>query len=317
MEAGDQIIVNTEVTQKDSAQAVTIAVSSRAIFDLEEEHELFLAEGMGNYTSHQIAHENEPLAEGTALPFIRAVQMVNEKLLENNPEEKQLFDIILVSNNNAQSGLRIINSIKHYGLHITRFCFLNGIDPSKYLQSYNVKLFLSANESAVCSALKRGIPAALVIQQDVQTAAEQLRVVFDGDCVLFSDESENVYREKGLDEVIKYEKDREHIPIGEGPLKAFAMILGNMKKKFPREKDPICTYLLTSRSGRDMGVRAIKTLRDWGLEVDQAFFLDGAPKDPILAQIRPHIFFDDSTHHIRGALASGTPAGYIPPCDKS
>ncbi|XP_042197501.1 cytosolic 5'-nucleotidase 1A-like [Callorhinchus milii] len=215
MEAGDQIIVNTEVTQKDSAQAVTIAVSSRAIFDLEEEHELFLAEGMGNYTSHQIAHENEPLAEGTALPFIRAVQMVNEKLLENNPEEKQLFDIILVSNNNAQSGLRIINSIKHYGLHITRFCFLNGIDPSKYLQSYNVKLFLSANESAVCSALKRGIPAALVIQQDVQTAAEQLRVVFDGDCVLFSDESENVYREKGLDEVIKYEKDREHIPIGE------------------------------------------------------------------------------------------------------
>ncbi|MGH0144905.1 UNVERIFIED_CONTAM: hypothetical protein FKN15_019338 [Acipenser sinensis] len=195
-----------------SAAALT---AQRAIFDLEEEHTLFLEKGKEEFENHQRANENEPLKEGTAFNFIKAAQMVNEKLLEKNPQEKLLFDVILVSNNSPQSGSRIINSAKHYGLDITRFCFVNEEDSTKYLHSNNVKLFLSADKTDVCNALKRGIPAAMVFKQEVLAPSDQLRVVFDGDAVLFSDETEHIFREKGLSEAVNYEKLRESVPIRE------------------------------------------------------------------------------------------------------
>ncbi|XP_067849952.1 cytosolic 5'-nucleotidase 1A isoform X2 [Heptranchias perlo] len=307
-----EVIVNTEVRQRDATEAITIAISARALFDMEEEHELFLTEGIEEYINQQISNEDVPLKEGIVMPFVKAVQMVNVKLLERNPEEKQLFEVILLSTHSAESGLRIINSVNYYGLDISKFCFLSGKDPTKYLLSHNVKLFLSACESSVCNALKKRIPAARVMQQDIQTAGNQLKVAFDGDSVLFSDETDVVFKEKGLDEVIKYEKNLEHIPIGEGPFKAFAMILGEMKKKFSPENDPICTYLVTARSGNDLGVRAIKTLRNWGLKIDEAFFMAGSPKGPILAHIQPHIFFDDNASNIEGARKVGTPSALVP-----
>ncbi|XP_067902328.1 cytosolic 5'-nucleotidase 1A [Heterodontus francisci] len=312
MEAMVEVITNTEVKQKDSKEAITIAISARALFDMEEEYEFFLTEEVEERISQQISNEDIPLKEGIVFPFIKAVQMVNNRLLERNPEEKQLFEVILLSVHNAEGGVRIINSVNHYGLDISKFCFLNGKDPSKYLQSHDVKLFLSACESSVCNALKRNIPAALMIHQKCQTAEEQLKVAFDGDSVLFSDETDLIFKEKGLAEVIKYEKDMEHIPIGEGPLKKFAMILGEMKKKFSPENDPICTYLVTARSGNDLGLRAIKTLRNWGLKIDEAFFMAGAPKGPLLAHIQPHIFFDDNAHNITGAREFGIPAAFVP-----
>uniref|UniRef100_UPI00398E4F6D cytosolic 5'-nucleotidase 1A isoform X2 n=1 Tax=Pristiophorus japonicus TaxID=55135 RepID=UPI00398E4F6D len=244
--------------------------------------------------------------------ILQAVQMVNKRLLERNPEEKQLFEVILLSTHSAEGGVRIINSVNHYGLEISKFCFLHGNDPSKYLHSHEVKLFLSACESSVCNAQKKGIPAALMMQQHCLTANEQLKVAFDGDSVLFSDETDLVYREKGLDGVIQHEKDLENVPMGEGPFKIFAMILGEMKKKFSQEDDPICTYLVTARSGNDLGIRAIKTLREWGLKIDEAFFMAGAPKGPILSYIQPHIFFDDNAINISGARAVGTPAALVP-----
>ncbi|XP_072905565.1 cytosolic 5'-nucleotidase 1A [Hemitrygon akajei] len=306
-----EVILNTEVKQKDPIKAVTIAISARALFDMEEEHELFFTEGQEEYINYQISNEDIPLKEGIVLPFIRAVNMVNKRLLELNPEEKQLFEILLLSTHSAEGGVRIINSVNYYGLDISKFCFLNGKDPSKYLRSQNVMLFLSACETSVCNALKRGIPAALTIHQEYAASKEQLRVAFDGDSVLFSDETDAVYREKGLEEVVKYEKNMEHVPIGEGPLKKFAMILGEMKKKFHPEDDPICTYLVTARSGNDMGIRVIKTLREWGLKIDEAFFMAGAPKGPILYQIQPHIFFDDNSDNINGAREFGVPTGHV------
>ncbi|XP_072322403.1 cytosolic 5'-nucleotidase 1A isoform X3 [Scyliorhinus torazame] len=248
-----EVILNTQLKQqKDPKEAITIAISARALFDMEEEHELFLSEGRETFETFQLTNEDVPLKEGIVYPFIKAVQMVNARLLARNPEEKQLFEIILLSTHSAEGGVRIINSVNYYGLEISKFCFLNGSDPSKYLHSNNVKLFLSACESAVCNALKKDIPAALMLHQQYQTAQEHLKVAFDGDSVLFSDETDVVFKEKGLDAVIKYEKDREHVPIGEGPLKEFAMILGEMKKKFSPENDPINTYLVTARSGNDM-----------------------------------------------------------------
>ncbi|XP_054371261.1 cytosolic 5'-nucleotidase 1A-like isoform X2 [Molothrus ater] len=202
----------------------------------------------------------------------------------------------------------------HPGLEISKFCFVSDEDSTQYLKSHGVKLFLSADRTDVCNALRRGVSAALVFQQEVQAPRTPLRVAFDGDAVLFSDETDRIFQEQGLEGALQYERAMEAVPIGEGPLKAFAMHLGKMRKKFGQGESPIRTYLVTARSGRDMGVRAIKTLREWGLPIDEAFFMDGAPKGPILAQIQPHIFFDDGLHNIQGAQNVGVPSAWVPSC---
>ncbi|KYO22168.1 cytosolic 5'-nucleotidase 1A [Alligator mississippiensis] len=314
MAEADGTIINTNVKQKDPNEALVIAVTTRAIFNLEEEHELFLTKGKEEFVRHQQANQDKPLEQGTAFPFIQAVQYVNQKLLERNPEEKRLFDVIVLSNNSPESGVRIVNSAKQYGLEISKFCFVSDEDSTQYLKSHNVNLFLSADRTDVCNALRRGVSAALIFQQEVQAPNTQLRVVFDGDAVLFSDETERVFQEKGLEGAVEYEKRMEAVPMGEGPLKAFAMHLGKMRQKFSQENSPIRTYLVTARSGRDMGIRTIKTLREWGLAIDEAFFMDGAPKGPILSKIQPHIFFDDGLHHIQGAQDVGIPSAWVP-CD--
>ncbi|KAK2519750.1 cytosolic 5'-nucleotidase 1A [Columba livia] len=310
----ESTVINTHVKQKDPSEALVIAVTTRAIFDLEEEHKLYLEKGKEEYTRHQQANQDKLLPPGTAFAFIQAAQYVNEKILESNPAEKNLFDILVLSNNSPESGVRIVNSAKHYGLEISKFCFVSDEDSTQYLKSHSVKLFLSADRTDVCNALQRGVSAALVFQQDVQAPSTPLRVVFDGDAVLFSDETDQVFREQGLEGAVQYERAMEAVPMGEGPLKAFAMHLGKIRKKFSQEESPIRTYLVTARSGRDMGIRAIKTLREWGLAIDEAFFMDGAPKGPILAQIQPHIFFDDGLHNIHGAQDVGVPSAWVPSC---
>uniref|UniRef100_A0A8C5SIN4 Cytosolic 5'-nucleotidase 1A n=1 Tax=Laticauda laticaudata TaxID=8630 RepID=A0A8C5SIN4_LATLA len=308
----DSTIINTTINQKDPKDALVIAVTTRTIFNLEREHEIFLTKGKEEYVKHQQANENISLEQGTAFPFIQAVQFVNKKLLERDPEEKGLFDVIVLSNNSPESGVRIINSVKQYGLEISKFCFVGDEDSTQYLKSHNVKLFLSADPKDVCNALQRGVSAALIFQQEIQAPRTQLRVVFDGDAVLFSDETDRVFHEKGLAEAVEYEKTMETVPMGEGPLKAFALHLGKMRKKFGHEDSPIRIYLVTARSGHDMGTRAIKTLREWGLPTDEAFFMAGAPKGPILSKIQPHIFFDDNFHNIQGAQDVGIPSALVP-----
>ncbi|XP_069713845.1 cytosolic 5'-nucleotidase 1A-like isoform X2 [Phaenicophaeus curvirostris] len=269
----ESTIINTDVKQKDPSEALVIAVTTRAIFSLEEERKLYLEKGKEEYARHQQANQDKPLSPGTAFAFIQAAQYVNKKILESNPAEKDLFDILVLSNNSPESGVRIVNSAKHYG-----------------------------------------VSSALVFQQEVEAPSTPLRVVFDGDAVLFSNETDQVFQEQGLERAVQYERAMEAVPMGEGPLKAFAMHLGKIRKKFSQEKSPIRTYLVTARSGRDMGIRAIKTLREWGLAIDEAFFMDGAPKGPILAQIQPHIFFDDGLHNIQGAQDMGVPSAWVPSC---
>ncbi|NXQ03982.1 5NT1A nucleotidase, partial [Vidua macroura] len=308
----ESTVINTNVKQKDPSTALVIAVTTRAIFNLEEEHKLLLEKGKEEYTRHQQANQDKPLPPGTAFAFIQAVQYVNKKILENNPAERDLFDILVVSNNNPESSVRIINSAKHYGLEISKFCFVSDEDSTQYLKSHSVKLFLSGDRTDVCNALQRGVSAALVFQQEVQAPRTPLHMVFDGDVVFFSDETDQIFQEQGLEGAVQYERAMETVPIGKGPLKASAMHLGKMRKKFGQEKSPIRTYLVTARSGRDMGIRAIKTLREWGLPTDEAFFMDGAPKGPILAQIQPHIFFDNRLHNIQGAQNVGVPFAWVP-----
>ncbi|XP_078538879.1 cytosolic 5'-nucleotidase 1A-like isoform X1 [Lissotriton helveticus] len=308
----ERLVINTLVRQKDPEHALVIAVTTRSVFDLEKEHQIFLTKGKEEYLRHQQAKKDEPLQPGTAFEFIKAVQNVNDKLLEKDPQTKTLFDVIILSNLTPESGVRVVNSVKHYGLEISKFCFVGEEDSTLYLKSNNVKLFLSLDRLDVCNALKRGVSAAMLFQQELHPPTNQLRVAFDGDSVLFSDETDRVFREKGLDEAVKYEKSMETVPMGKGPLLEFAMLLGKIRKNFDCEGGPLRTYLVTARSGRDMGIRTIRTLRQWGLAIDEAFFMVGAPKGPILRQIRPHIFFDDGEHNIEGALDVGIPSAWVP-----
>ncbi|XP_043361916.1 cytosolic 5'-nucleotidase 1A isoform X4 [Dermochelys coriacea] len=257
--------------------AITIAVSSRALFRMEEEQKIYTEQGVEAYVKYQLDHENEPFLPGAAFPFVKALEAVNTQLRELYPNSEELFDIVLMTNNHAQVGVRLINSINHHGIAAATM-----FSPSK----------------------------------DVKVSENQLRVAFDGDAVLFSDESEQIVKAHGLDMFFEHEKAYENKPLAQGPLKGFLESLGKLQKKFYskglRLECPIRTYLVTARSAASSGARALKTLRSWGLETDEALFLAGAPKGPLLEKIRPHIFFDDQMFQVEGAKESGTIAAHVP-----
>ncbi|XP_035958678.2 cytosolic 5'-nucleotidase 1A [Halichoerus grypus] len=298
--------------------AVTIAVSSRALFRMDEEQRIYTEQGVEEYVRYQLEHENEPFSPGPAFPFVKALEAVNRRLRELYPDSDDIFDIVLVTNNHAQVGVRLINSINHYDLFIERFCMTGGNSPICYLKAYHTNLYLSADAEKVREAIDEGIAAATIFSpsRDVAVSQNQLRVAFDGDAVLFSDESERIVKAHGLDRFFEHEKAHENKPLAQGPLKGFLEALGRLQKKFYskglRLECPIRTYLVTARSAASSGARALKTLRSWGLETDEALFLAGAPKGPLLEKIRPHIFFDDQMFHVAGAQEMGTVAAHVP-----
>ncbi|NXO58016.1 5NT1B nucleotidase, partial [Aramus guarauna] len=249
---------------------------------------------------------------------LQALEHVNARLLELYPDDEERFDIVLMTNNHAQVGVRLINSINHYGLTIERFCMTGGKSPVGYLTAYLTNLYLSADSEKVQEAIEAGIASATMFtaNKDVAYSDTQLRVAFDGDAVLFSDESEQIVKEQGLDRFFEHEQLNENKPLAQGPLKGFLEDLGKLQKKFYAKNErlncPIRTFLVTARSAASSGARVLKTLRSWGLEIDEALFLAGAPKGPILVKIRPHIFFDDQMFHIEGAQKLGTIAAHVP-----
>ncbi|XP_059837743.1 cytosolic 5'-nucleotidase 1A-like [Hypanus sabinus] len=301
-----------------SQYAITIAVSSRCLFNMVEERKIYQEHGLEKYVKYQQEHEEEPLQKGPAFPLIKALEKVNLQLRDLYPDSDEIFDVVLMTDNHAQVGVRLINSINHYGLAIERFCMTGGKSPIGYLKAYLTNLYLSANPEKVGEAIEAGIAAATMFQttKELNLSDKQLRVAFDGDAVLFSDESEKIVKLHGLDTFFEHEKKYENNPLAKGPLKGFLEVLGKLQKKF-HAKDlrctcPIRTYLVTARSAASSGARALKTLRSWGLEVDEALFLAGAPKGPMLEKIRPHIFFDDQMFHVKGAQEMGTIAAHVP-----
>nr|XP_013810517.1 PREDICTED: cytosolic 5'-nucleotidase 1B-like isoform X1 [Apteryx mantelli mantelli] len=249
---------------------------------------------------------------------LQALEHVNARLCELYPDDEERFDIVLMTNNHAQVGVRLINSINHYGLTIERFCMTGGKSPVGYLTAYLTNLYLSADSEKVQEAIEAGIASATMFtaNKDVSYSDTELRVAFDGDAVLFSDESEQIVKEQGLDRFFEHEQLNENKPLAQGPLKGFLEDLGKLQKKFYAKNErlncPIRTFLVTARSAASSGARVLKTLRSWGLEIDEALFLAGAPKGPILVKIRPHIFFDDQMFHIEGAQKLGTIAAHVP-----
>jgi len=285
---------------------LVVAISSRALFDLRQSHEVFESEGLESYARYQLAREDDVLGPGVAFPLVRKLLALNEDSVEHPGVE-----VILASRNSADSGLRIFNSIEHYGLRVERAVFTNGEPPDRYMEALGADLFLSTHDDDVRRTLVAGYAAAKILPGGtVGPENGQLRIAFDGDAVLFSDEAERVFQEQGLEAFAASEKSAALEPLMGGPFKRVLQALHDIQSAYPIEDNPIRTALVTARSA-PAHKRVILTLRHWGIRIDEALFLGGRDKGPFLSAFGADIFFDDQTAHCESARAHVT-TGHVP-----
>lgn len=291
---------------------LVIGISSRTLFDLDESHKIYEEQGLEAYQKYQIDHENEILKPGVAFSLVKKLLNLNELVTQYNPKHSEpQVEIILLSRNSADTGLRVFNSIQHYGLNIVRAAFSGGQSPYRYVSAFGAHLFLSANPEDVRYALQSGCAAATITNSAIYTNEdEQLRIAFDGDAVLFSDESERVYQEQGLVAFAEQEKMHAQKPLSGGPFKGFLAALHNLQSQFPPELCPIRTALVTARSA-PAHERVILTLRDWRIRIDEALFLGGLSKGEFLNAFKADLFFDDQQFHCLSAHSYVT-TGHVP-----
>lgn len=287
---------------------LVVGISSRALFDLEEENKIYEEQGLQAFLEYQMAHEKEILKPGTAFPLIKALHRLNTG-------ERELVEIIIMSKNSAQTSLRIFNSIEHYGLDISRAALVSGNKIAPYLSAFRTGLFLSANEQDVQEAINAGIAAGLICSPgnlaiDSEKEIDQIRIAFDGDAVIFSDESEKIYKSEGLLAFAEHERRNAQNPLPEGPFARLLATISLLQKQFPEDKMPIRTALVTARSA-PAHERVIRTLVAWGVRIDEAFFMGGIPKSDVLNAFGAHIFFDDQAVHTDPA-SKLVPAARVP-----
>src|SRR5215475_2803103 len=286
------------------AGKLVVAISSRALSDLTESHRIYTVDGVEAYHRYQLEHENEILAAGPAFVLVK-------KLLRLNRPDKQYVEVILLSRNSADTGLRVFNSIKHYSLDITRAAFTKGEPTSRYVPAFGAHLFLSADQGDVRRALDDGHAAATIFPTAVGTnETDELRIAFDGDAVLFSDEAERVYQADGLAAFSQSESQAALEPLVGGPFKEFLAGLHRIQADFPEDQSPIRTALVTARSA-PAHERVIRTLRAWNIRIDEALFLGGLDKGPFLKAFGADIFFDDQRGHVESARRF-VAAGHVP-----
>jgi len=281
----------------DLKEKLVVAVSSRALFDLEEENKIFEEKGLDSYYNYQLKNENVALEKGTGYRLIKNLLKINQHF-----KEKQV-EVLVLSKNNAGSSLRITNAIKEHNLDITRSGWTSGSDISTYLKAFKVDLFLSADEKDVLNAIKNGVAAAKILptSTDIKDSlGSQVRIAFDGDAVLFSEESELVYKEKGLEAFVEHEKENKDNPMKKGPFAKFLLTIASLQHKFKDKQSPIRTALVTARSA-PTHERVIRTLNVWGVRIDEAFFLGGSEKVEILEAFGADIFFDDQDVHLNSS----------------
>lgn len=272
---------------------LVIAISSTALFDLTESHAIYTEQGVKAYADYQISHENDLLKPGNAFTLVK-------KLLHLT-QDKGSVEVILLSRNSADTGLRVFNSIDQHGLAITRAAFTSGQSPYEYIHAFGAHLFLSENAEDVRQALSAGCAAATILPSKVANKhPNQLRIAFDGDAVLFSDESEAIFQQRGLEAFAQNEKESAHLPLSGGPFKGFLAALHDLQQQYPEEDCPIRTALITARSA-PAHKRVIQTLRAWGIRIDEALFLGGLDKGAFLASFGADVFFDDQSSHCESA----------------
>lgn len=286
---------------------LVVAISSRALFDFEEENRIFDAKGERAYIDLQYSRMNVPAKEGVAFALVK-------KLLAFNTPKAQRVEVVILSKNDPVSGLRIFRSAERAGLHIERGVFTRGRSPYRYLDALRANLFLSANEQDVMGALDARFPAARVVPESVQAAgrhADEVRIAFDGDAVLFSDEAERVFQSDGLDAFTKHEALHALKPLPPGPFKPLLEALHRLQAAAGTDTPMrLRTALVTARSA-PAHERAVRTLMDWNIAVDEALFLGGLDKGEFLKAYQPDFYFDDQRRHVESAQQH-VATGHVP-----
>lgn len=285
---------------------LTVAISSRALFDLSESNAVYETDGLEAYRQYQIAHEDVVLEPGEAFSFVKKILNINNLL------GKHRVEVILLSRNSADTGLRIFNSIEAYELAITRAAFCGGESPYRYVKAFGADLFLSTHPDDVGRALEYGVAAATLLGGGAghRSETDELRLAFDGDSVLFSDEAERVYQSEGLDAFARREAEAATRPLDGGPFRAFLGALHALQREFDGVRSPIRTALVTAR-GAPAHERVIRTLRAWDVRLDESLFLGGMDKTEFLRAFGADVFFDDHPLHCERA-GPHLAAGHVP-----
>ncbi|MGB2248243.1 MAG: 5'-nucleotidase [Alcanivorax sediminis] len=285
---------------------LVVAISSRALFDLSDSHKVYLEQGLDAFQEYQIEHEEDVLKQGDAFPLVKKLLAIND--LEAGEGR---VEVILLSRNSSDTGLRVFNSIEHYGLPITRAAFAGGESPYRYVSAFGAHLFLSTDPDDVRQVLEAGYAAATIMSGgQCQREDGILRVAFDGDAVLFSDESEQIFQSGGLAAFTENEKRSARTPMNGGPFKPFLAALHQLQQSFPHDQCPIRTALVTARSA-PAHERVVRTLREWDIRLDESLFLGGLPKGDFLRAFGADMFFDDQQGHCESA-AQHVAAGHVP-----
>jgi 5'-nucleotidase len=291
---------------------LVVAISSRALFDFEEENRIFEAHDDRAYMQLQLARLDVPARPGVAFSLVHKLMGFNSLAeARETPARARTVEVVILSRNDPVSGMRVFRSCQHYQLPIERGVFTRGESPWRYLRPLHANLFLSTNEPDVRSALEAGVPAARVYPHAARASdahPNEVRIAFDGDAVLFSDEAEQVFQRDGLDAFQTHERDHSATPLAAGPFKPLLQALHKLQNAQSRGMR-LRTALVTARSA-PAHERAIRTLMDWDITVDEAMFLGGLPKGEFLREFEPDFFFDDQTRHVENA-ATHVPSGHV------
>jgi 5'-nucleotidase len=305
----------------DLSQTLVIGISATALFDLSEADSVFrekFAEdrqtAVSEYRAYMLARENDELEDGTGMPLVKALLTLNKYKTAETPGP--LVEVVVMSRNSPETGVRVFNNIRSRKLQISRHAFTGGESVVDYLDAFDVDLFLTTNVKDAQRVIDGGNCAAAIVKPPpsdrTALSQDQVRIAFDGDAVLFDDSSELVYKTKGLDEFQSIEDIKQDVPMPEGPYATLLGKLSRLQKRLPFsvEFSPVRIAIVTARSS-PAEMRVIKTLRHWGIYVNEIFFLGGVEKSKVLKAFRAHIFFDDQDLHLDSA-AKHVPAGKVP-----
>lgn len=308
----------------DLSNTLVVGISATALFDLGEADKLFreqlkvdVEQAVVQYRQYMLERENDPLLEGTGMPLIKALLELNKHQGGDDTEsESPLVEVVVMSRNSPETGVRVFNNIRKLGLKISRHAFTGGESVIDYIEAFDVDLFLTTNIEDAQKVSDAGKCAVALLKEPpkdiVQLPSDQVRIAFDGDAVLFDESSELVYKSKGLDEFQQNEDTQQDVPMLEGPYASFLQKLAKLQKRLPFgvEMSPVRLAIVTARSA-PAEMRVINTLRAWGVHVNEVFFLGGLNKAAILKAFKPHIFFDDQDLHIENA-SKVVPSGKVP-----
>ncbi len=288
-----------------AGEKLIVAISSRALFDLSESHEVYEKQGVEAYRQYQIEREDQPLAPGDAFNLVKKLLHINMLL------GREQVEVILLSRNTADTGLRIFNSIEHHQLAISKAAFCGGSSPYRYISAFNSHLFLSTDGGDVRQALEDGIAAATIMPSGIANTEDfKLRFAFDGDAVLFSDEAERIYKSQGLEAFTASERKSARDPLSGGPFKPFLAALQQLQREFDVDDCPIRTCLVTARAA-PAHERVVRTLRAWDIKIDESLFLGGADKGAFLRAYNADVFFDDQEGHCE-STREHVATGHVP-----